>query len=198
MAIRMLQVDENTVIVNDAIKITDSEKGLALKFLTTPTSKWVGPEGRIPSEAGVIFPKPSIHSVATINRPVEAVQAVTKSTTDPYDGVFDDSDSYEYDPHKYVNGNNYYYIKESVKRATEKVYGERWGSFLRARSGGKNDLAKVVRQFIVNGEGRDQVYRYAGKAKNLSANSSLSNYSLVELMQWVALLDGVLSEPVLV
>src|SRR5215213_8389473 len=147
MAIKAQMVDENTIIINDSVKLTDSERGLALKFLTTPTSKWVGPEGRIPSEAGVIFPKASDpyptlgYGGSTVNakanKPFASGQSVTSDDirpADPYDGVFDVNDSFRYDPHHYVNGNNYYYIKDSVKRATEKVYSDTWGLYLRARA----------------------------------------------------------------
>ena len=169
-------IDENTVELNGALQVTDRGGKLSVKLLTTPTSKWVDNAGK------------KLNTSAGMTLPTRAV--------DPYEGVFESQDSITNDPHRYKTSWRRYTVKDSTLRAVNKVYDETWEDFQFSK-GDKRDLAKIVVKLIRDAYGRNEIYRLGGRAVNVKNTGAFDRYNLVEIFQWVALMDGVISEPVL-
>lgn len=186
MSINVQMKDANTVVINDAIKVTDGVNGLEVELLTTPNSAWVDSRGRrrVPNGAGMMFAD-SRRSMATMER------------HEPTQVASPDSDAIDRDPHYYRNGNNGLTIAESARRVVEKLYYGTWGDFTIVETGTPNDINKVVRHIIRNNKGRDYAYTLGGRVKNLKQSKGFERYTCAKLLEWAALMDGALDTPVL-
>lgn len=186
--------NENDIEIPGAVRVKKRPDGtVAITLLADPNKRWVGREGAtVPAGSGFT---------------VGGTPGIKNYMVGAYAGVFTEGDAVAVDGHYYANGNNRLSIAESTTRACERVYHETWGDYARRYNssyalktaderGSKTDLAKIVRKVILNGHGRDEVYRLAGRAKNLKESGGFPRYTLVELFQLSALLDGKLKAPV--
>lgn len=182
MAIEVHIIDENTVRIPGAVEIKELGSGrISVKLLTTPISKWVDNHTTNLVPAGTTMGIPA----GAKNYEVGAYDFLTGA------------DGYNKDLHSYANGNNYLSISESTTRATERIYHTTWGGYEWLTKGEKKDLARIVHALIKKSVGRDEAYRLAGRAKNLKDTGQFKSNTLVNIMQWAALMDGKIETPVI-
>jgi hypothetical protein len=170
-------IDNDTVEIPGAVRVQDRGNGqISIKLLTSPLSSWVDQnKNKVPYGASFT---------------VGAGEGA-------FENLFDVEDNWNMDPHTYVNGNKMS-IAESVTRATDKVYDDNnwWGAYTDYNKGNKKDLAHIVYVLIKDAVGRNEVYRLGARAATMWESGTFDRYTLVDLFQLQALLDGLIDSPV--
>jgi hypothetical protein len=188
MTIEINLVDENTLEVNDALRIVDSADGLKVTLLKTPTQAWASNRGGVLNgPAGLTVPTESRKFTLTAPRKSGYRSMGLPSTRDDID----------LDPHYYANGNNGLSVAESTSRAVNRLFYTTWSDYTAEECGDPDDIGKVVRLLIKGNKGRDYVYALGGRVKNLKDSGSFTRYTLAELLQWSAIMDKAIDAPVL-
>jgi hypothetical protein len=183
-------VSANTVEIDGALKVVKNDNGtLSVTLLKTPEAAWASTSGGILSgDAGLTVPTKS-RSFSTDRTQTSFRRAgINLPST---------RDDIERDPHYYSNGNNGLSVAESTSRVVNRLIYHTWEPFNTDDIGDPDDVAKIVRRLIKDNKGRDYCYTLGGRAKNMKRDLSLKRYTLVELLQFAALLDGALAAPII-
>ncbi len=181
--------DGTTVSVEGgALEISKDAQGLKIKFNRTPNNAWSTANRKIGSDFGVTLEDASSHVNHAGNYALGSGRP---------DWLLPDKinlTGMDYDPHWYKSsGSNGYTVNESVTRAYNELVYSTWSSLLTSKMGNVYHLRRIIYALIVNGHGRDTVYRLAGRVANaydVRKSSDMPAITATEMLNRVAFTEG--------
>lgn len=183
-----------------ALEISKDASGLKLKFNRTPSSAWSTAGRKVGSDFGVKID--DAESLRHSNSYALTTPSATEEKRPEWllDGKRELND-WDRDPHWYKGTySNGYTVKNSVDRAYDHVLYNNWESHsIQYRQRKTGDLKKVIRAMIVNGAGRDNVYKLAGAIatdcrKGIVKTSK--DRTATDILNMAAYMNGYLNAPV--